>query len=80
MGQATKRINFFIDDDVRMDLERLVPAGKRSRIINNALRSELNAIRRREAVERLLKRKPEGRTFLTAEITDALAKDRGREQ
>lgn len=49
---ATK-VNVVLDDDVKADLDRLVSAGKRSRVINVALRRELDTIRRRGASARL---------------------------
>lgn len=47
------KVNVVLDDDVKADLDRLVRAGKRSRVINVALRRELDTIRRRGASARL---------------------------
>lgn len=46
-------MNIVLDDDVKADLDRLVEAGKRSRVINNALRREISLMRRRAASARL---------------------------
>ena len=35
------KVNIVLDDDVKSELEGLVEAGQRSRVINNALRKEL---------------------------------------
>ena len=41
------KVNIVLDDDVKKELESLVEAGLRSRVINAALRKELAIIRRR---------------------------------
>ena len=47
------KVNIVLDDDVKADLDRLVESGKRSRVINNALRREIQLISRRAASGRL---------------------------
>ena len=42
------KVNIVLDDDVKRELETLVEAGLRSRVINTALRKELMQIRRRQ--------------------------------
>jgi hypothetical protein len=42
-----------LDDDVKADLDRLVESGRRSRVVNDALRREMQLIRRRAAGARL---------------------------
>ena len=46
------KVNIVLDDDVKADLDRLVESGKRSRVINSALRSEIQRMRRRAASAR----------------------------
>ena len=40
MPSTARKLNFLIEESVCRDLERLVPAGKRSRMVNEALRKE----------------------------------------
>jgi hypothetical protein len=44
MGRTSRKLNFLIEEGVCRDLEMLVPAGKRSKIVNEALRKELDSI------------------------------------
>jgi hypothetical protein len=37
MPNIARKLNFLIEEGVCRDLERLVPAGKRSRMVNEAL-------------------------------------------
>jgi Arc/MetJ-type ribon-helix-helix transcriptional regulator len=41
------KVNIVLDDDVKHELDSLVEAGMRSRVINAALRKELAIIRRK---------------------------------
>jgi hypothetical protein len=50
MPNTARKLNFLIEEGVCRDLERLVPAGKRSRMVNEALRKELERLRRKSAV------------------------------
>jgi len=77
MGRQVRRLNFVIDDDICKDLEKLVPSGKRSQVVNAALRKELELIRRERAVLELLKKSRLGRKFTDREIVEGLAEDRG---
>ena len=54
MGRTAKKLNFLIEESVWRDLETMVPAGKRSKVANDALRRELDLIGRRRAVENIL--------------------------
>ncbi len=48
-----KKLNFFVEEDIRKELDELVPAGQKSKIINKALRKELLRIRREKVTEKL---------------------------
>ena len=76
MGRASRKLNFLIKETICRDLEMLVPAGKRSEIVNEALRKELDSIRRRKAVEKLHASSSKGKSFSNRQIVDGLAKDR----
>jgi hypothetical protein len=76
MGRNSRKLNFLIEEDICRELETLIPAGKRSIVINNALRNELESLRRKSALEKLLSRPPRGRRLSNLEIIEGLAKDR----
>ena len=76
MGRTSKKLNFLIEEELCRDLETLVPVGKRSRVVNEALRKELESIRRKKSVEKLLGSTPAGKQFSNREIIEGLSKDR----
>jgi Arc/MetJ-type ribon-helix-helix transcriptional regulator len=76
-GMPTK-VNVVLDDDVKADLDRLVESGKRSRVINNALRREILLISRRAANARLDEIRTTTKSVSTAEIVKLIRRDRGR--
>ena len=76
MGRTSRKLNFLIKETVCRDLEMLVPAGKRSEIVNKALRKELDSIRKRNAAEELLASGSKGKKFSSQQIVEKLAKDR----
>jgi hypothetical protein len=76
MSNTARKLNFLIEEGVCRDLERLVPAGKRSRVVNEALRKELELLRRKSAVEQLIASSSGQKGFSNADIIDFIAKDR----
>lgn len=76
MGELLKRLNFFIEEDVRIELDKLVPAGKKSKVINEALRRELLRIKRRDVTEKLLALKVKGPKIPQEEIVVELKRHR----
>ena len=76
MGRTSKKLNFLIEEELCRDLETLVPAGKRSRVVNEALRKELESIRRKRSIEKLLGSPPASKQFSNREIIEGLSKDR----
>jgi len=76
MGGTAKKLNFLIEESVCRDLETFIPAGKRSRFVNDALRRELEAVRRRAAVEKMMGSRARGRKYTNKEITEGLERDR----
>ncbi len=76
MGRTSKKLNFLIEEGLCRDLETLVPAGKRSKVVNEALRKELESIRRKRSIEKLLSSPPADKRFSNREIIAGLAKDR----
>lgn len=75
MAEGAKKANFMIDQDVQREFERLVPAGQRSKVVNEALRKELEMIRRKRIVKRIKEMK-QTRTFSNQEIVESVEKDR----
>jgi hypothetical protein len=76
MPTSTRKLNFMIRDEIARDLEALVPAGERSRTVNDALAKELLSLRRRKLTERLRTLRKKGPAVATEEIVAALRKDR----
>jgi len=76
MPSTARKLNFLIEEGVCRDMERLVPAGKRSRMVNEALRKELELLRRKAAVEQLLASAPGQGGYSHADILEFLARDR----
>jgi hypothetical protein len=77
MPPTSRKVNFMINDDVRKEFERLVPSGERSKVANEALKKELNSIKRKRLTERLLLLRSK-QSLSTKEIVTALKKDRTR--
>ena len=73
-----KKLNFFIEEDIRKELDELVPTGQKSKIINEALRKELLRIRREKVTEKLVLLKSRGPKVSQKEIIKLLKQDRSR--
>ena len=78
MPQTTKKLNFMIKTELAKELEEMVPPGKRSRVVNDAIMKELIVIRRQKLTEKLLAMKNKGPSLSTDEILAALKEDRRR--
>ncbi|MBM4278436.1 MAG: hypothetical protein FJ130_11255 [Deltaproteobacteria bacterium] len=78
MVQAVKKLNFMIKNELVKDLEDLVPPGKRSKVVNDAIMKELMAIRRQKLTEKLLTVKRKSPSLSAEEIVTTLREDRGR--
>jgi len=76
MANTARKLNFLIEAGVCRDLESLVPAGKRSKVVNEALRKELELLRRKSAVEQLLASSPRQGGYSHADILGFLTKNR----
>jgi predicted transcriptional regulator len=72
------KVNIVLDDDVKADLDRLVASGKRSRVINTALRREILALRREAASRRLDALRKTTRAVSTSELVKLVRRDRER--
>jgi predicted transcriptional regulator len=72
------KVNIVLDDDVKAGLDRLVESGKRSRVINDALRREIQLISRRAANARLDALRSTTKAVSTTDIVRLIRRDRGR--
>jgi Arc/MetJ-type ribon-helix-helix transcriptional regulator len=72
------KVNIVLDDDVKADLDRLVESGRRSRVINSALRSEIQRMRRRAASTHLDEIRAATKPVSTTDIVKLIRRDRGR--
>jgi hypothetical protein len=76
MRRSSRKMNFLIEEAICRDLEHLVPPGKRSQVVNEALRKELERISRRRAVELLMESSSAMKKLSTREIVEGLTQER----
>jgi Arc/MetJ-type ribon-helix-helix transcriptional regulator len=76
MARITRKLNFLIEESICKDLAKLVPSGKRSEVVNEALRKELEVIRRQNAAKDLLKSPIKGERYSTRQIVSILSNAR----
>ena len=62
------KVNIVLDEDVKAELDRLVESGMRSRIINKALRRELQLLRREIASQHLDRLRKASKPVASSEI------------
>jgi Arc/MetJ-type ribon-helix-helix transcriptional regulator len=72
------KVNIVLDDDVKADLDRLVESGRRSRVVNDALRREIQLMRRRAAAARLDDLRRATRRVATTDLVKLVRQDRNR--
>ena len=72
------KVNIVLDDDVKIDLDRLVESGMRSRVVNRALRREILTIRRERASKHLDDLRRSTRAVSTTDVVARIRRDRGR--
>ncbi len=72
------KVNFILDEDVRQELNELVPPRKRSRVVNEALRRELLRRRREMVHERLKALRERVKPMTDREIVESVRRDRAR--
>lgn len=78
MPSAARKLNFMIREDVARELGELVPPGRRSKVVNDALAKELLSIRRKRLAERMLALREQGPSVSTRDIVAILKRDRKR--
>ncbi|MEQ8192145.1 MAG: hypothetical protein ABRQ39_29545 [Candidatus Eremiobacterota bacterium] len=70
--QSIKKFNFMIREDIYKDFETLVPSGKRSDFINEAIKKELLLLKRKKLTEQLLSVREKTPSLTTEEIVTTL--------
>ncbi len=68
-----------IKTELAEEFEAIVPAGMRSKVVNEALSKELMRIRRQKAVEKLMTLREKCPVISTDEILEVLRADRARD-
>lgn len=75
---AGRKMLFNLDEEVRKELETLIPLGQRSRVVNEAVRKELLSLKRKKITGELLEISSRTHPVSTEEIVKELRKDRRR--
>ena len=70
------KVNVVLDDDVKAQMDLLVPSGRRSRVVNQALRNELLRINRERIVHDIDKLRQRTKKVKTEEIVELLRRER----
>jgi len=78
LASTARKLNFMISEVVALELEKLVPPRQRSRVVNEALKKELDSIRRRQLTEELNRLRELSPQLTTPEIVSILRRDRKR--
>ena len=76
MGKSALKYNLPVDEEVYKNLEKLVPSAKRKDVVSEALRKELELIRRKKSVNRLMHFSKKVRTLSSEYIQSRLDSDR----
>jgi hypothetical protein len=74
------KLNFMIDQEVKETLEKYVPSGSRSRVVNEALRRELDLLKRNEITAKLAGIRNRNVPMDTAAIVTEVKKGRKKDQ
>jgi len=78
LASTARKLNFMISEDVALELDKLVPPRQRSRVVNEALKKELDSIRHRQLTEELNRLRELSPRLTTPEIVSILRRDRKR--
>lgn len=73
---TAKKMLLILDEEVRKELEALIPPGQRSRVVNEALKKELLSLRRKKISRELLEISSRTHLVSTRKIVEDLKKDR----
>lgn len=78
MAQTARKFNFMIRNEVAAELEKLVPQGQRSKLVNDAIVKELTLFRRNLQTDKLLALRNKTPLLSTDEIVATVRNDRKR--
>lgn len=74
------KLNFMIDQEVKETLEKYVPSGSRSRVVNEVLRRELDLLKRKKITAKLAGIRNKNVLMDTAAIVSEVKKGREKDQ
>jgi len=74
------KLNFMIDQEVKETLEKYVPSGSRSRVVNEALRRQLDLLKRKKITAKLAGIRNKNVLMDTAAIVVEVKKGRKKDQ
>jgi hypothetical protein len=75
-GTKAVKLNFMLETAVADELNSVVPAGQRSKVVNAAVKKELLRIKRRATTEKLAELRGKAPKVSMAEIVEHLRADR----
>jgi hypothetical protein len=78
MAQTARKLNFMIENNIADELEKLVPAGQRSKIVSQAIANELTLQRRKNVTARLIELRAQMPKVSAIKLHSDLAEDRNR--
>ena len=70
------KVNLVLDEQVKAELDRLVPVGQKSRFANDAIAAHLELLRRRKAAEALEAFRRSGPFVSTEEVVQLIREGR----
>lgn len=71
-----KKMNFLLEENVANELQTLIPRGKKSKLVNEAVKKELLHLKRQKNTEKLLKLRQQGAKVKLNDIVKTLRADR----
>jgi hypothetical protein len=75
---SSGKVNFVLEDKVKEELNYIVPRGKRSQVVNEAIKKEILLLKRKKIAERLRQLRAQGPALSTQEILAVLNENRRR--
>ena len=74
------KLNFMIDQEVKEALEQYVPSGLRSRVVNEALRRELDLLKRKNVAAKLFEIRSRNVVMDTAALVTEVKRGRNKDR
>ena len=78
MASTARKLNFMIDNDIADELERLIPSGRRSKLVSQAIANELGLQRRKSITARLMELRMHLPEISAEKLRSDLLEDRNR--